>query len=891
MRWLAKISFYLKSLFLKTRLDAQLAEEVRTHVEMATEANVAKGMTPEEARYAALREFGNVAGVQERTRDEHGWVWLDGLGRDLRFSFRSLRRSTGFSAAVVITLMLCIGANTTVVSVLYGLILKPMPFPNAGQLVEVYSSLTKNNQPKRRVSVTQYLDYKANADLFEGFALWAVWTFNIGEDVDPERGIGARVTADLFPLLGIQPLLGRFYTMEESVPGRDKVLVLTQTYWEKKFRSDPSVIGRVIRLGGEPNTIIGVAPRSLEALNTDITIIKPFEWQAAQAVPQARLTQAALLYARMKPGVKPPAALTQLSTLEKRFQETDAPAGAKEYLERTGFQMGLGHVRTEQTKSVRTNLLMLQSGALFVLLLGCVNVANLMLARANARQGELAVRQALGAGRGALARQMIVEGLLLAGMGAALGLGLCWASLRLINTYTTVIVREVQPIAIDGTVLGVTLLVTLIVALLIALLPAARTWRTNLLASIQGGIRGASAGSGMRTAGGLLVTAQVALALILLVGACLLLRSFTRVLAVDPGFDADRVIQGRTVFGGPGSTPESIKSTQDLIVTRMKEISGVEEVAYVKGFPIARITNTVALPIRGLTLGKEDTFPQAAVQFVSPGYFEVMGIRLIEGRAFNVDDTRQDSRRVFVIDQNFARKHFPNRSPVGETFAFGNPNDPPEKWPMIIGVVAAAKLGGLEDDSGTPFIFAPLGVAPAFSLLLRTERPARVILPLMREKLRSVDPSAPLYIVGSLEEDLRGWKLTNRRGIMVLLGAFAGIALLLSAVGIYGMLAYDVAQRTKEIGIRGAIGATRGQIVSMILKQGLWKTGVGLVIGLGGSFFLSRYLSTLLFEVKPTDPLSFGGVTLVLLLVALLASWLPARRAAKVDPMVALRVE
>lgn len=817
-------------------------------------------------------------------------VGLEDWARDFRFSLRSLRRSAGFSAAVVVTLMLCIGANTTIMSVLYGLILKPMPFHDSGQLVEIYTSFPKNNQPKRPTSVAQYLDYKANADLFEGFALWRTWTFNIGEDQDPERGIGARVTADYFSILGVQPLLGRFYTMEESVPGNDKVLVLTQTYWENKFQADPSVIGRVLRLGGEEYVIIGVAPRSLEALNTDITILKPFEWPPQLAAPQARAALNPMMYARVKTGVDHRAALAQLTTLEQRFQEQVAPPALRYYLDRGGFQMRLGRVRVEQTKSIRTSLLLLQGGALFVLLLGCVNVANLMLARANARQAELAVRQALGAGRGALARQMLVEGLLLAGMGAALGLALCWASLRLINTYTTSIIREVQPIAIDGTVLGVTLLVALVVALLIALLPVVKTWRSNLLTSIQGGTRGASAGGGMRAASGLLVTAQVALALVLLIGACLLLRSFGRVLAVDPGFDANRVVQGRTVFGGPGDTPESIKAKQDLIVARMKEIHGVEQVAYVNGFPLSRITTTHSFPIRGSALGQEDTFPTAAVVVASPSYFEVMGIRLVEGRAFTEDDTRPQARRVFVVDENFARKYFPGRSAVGETFDFKNPNLKPEQWPMIVGVVAAAKLGGLEDASGTPFVFSPMGPASAFSLVLRTERPASVIVPLMREKLRSVDSSAPLYITGSLQENLDSM-LGNRRGVMALLGAFAGIALLLSAVGIYGMLAYDVTQRTKEIGIRGAIGATRGQIIAMILKQALWKTGVGLVIGLGGAFFLSRYLSTLLFEVQPTDPLSFAGVTLVLLLVALLASWLPAWRAAKIDPVTALRAE
>lgn len=813
---------------------------------------------------------------------------MEQWGRDLRFSLRSLRRSKGFSIAVIVTLALCIGANTTIMSVLYGLILKPMPFVDSGQLVQVYNSFPKNNQPKVRTSVAQYLDYKANADLFAGFALWTVWTFNIGEDTDPERGIGARVTADYFALLGVQPLLGRFYTMQECVPGKDTVLVLTESFWERKFKSDPAVIGRVIKLGGQAFTIIGVAPRSLEALNTDTTILKPLEWDPRLAQPQARYAQVAMMYARVKPGVAHSAALAQLATMEKRFAEV-APAGARAFLEQAGFQVGMGQVRAEQTKSVRTSLLMLQGGALLVLLLGCVNVANLMLARAHARQAELAVRQALGAGGGALARQMLVEGLLLAGTGAALGLALAWASLRLVNTYTTAIIREVNPVRLDGTVLGVTLVVTLVVAGFIALLPVVRTWRTNLLTSLQGGTRGASAGGGMRAASGLLVTAQVALALMLLTGAGLLIRSFTRVLAIDPGFDAGQVVQARTVFGFPGQTFDQVKSTQELIVERVKQIPGVERVGYTSSFPLFADFPKNTLPTRETAGGSAAALPTAYLIFASTEYFDAMGIRLLEGRTFTEADTRPGARRTFIVDQNFAKKHFPGRSAVGEIFVMGQ-NAKPEQQPLIIGVVAAAKLSGLEDVSGTPFVYGPMGTGSAFSMVVRTNRPAKVIVPLMREKLRSVDPSAPLYHEGSLAEDLSNM-LANRRGVMWLLAAFAGIALLLSAVGIYGMLAYDVTQRTKEIGIRGAIGASRGQIVAMILTQGMWKTGMGLVLGLGGAFYLSRYLSSLLFEVKPTDPLVFAGVTFLLLLVGLLASWLPAWRAARVDPVIALRAE
>lgn len=876
----------LRALVFRQKIDVEMTEEMRRHVDLQTELNLKAGMKPEDARYAALRQFGNLTTVQEECREQRSWVWLEQWARDFRFSFRSLRRTKGFTAAVIVTLALCIGANTTITSVLYGLILKPMPFRDAGQLVEVYNSFPKNGQPKTRLSIAQYLDYKANADLFEGFALWTVWTFNIGEEGDPERGIGARVTPDYFALLGVQPLLGRFYTLEECVPGKDAVLVLTETFWRKKFRGDPDVVGRVIKLGGQAFTIIGVAPRSLEALNTDTTVLKPLEWSTQQENPQARYAQVAAMYARVKPGVAHAAALAQLTALETRFKEQVAPAGARAFLERGGFQSRLGGVRAEQTKSVRTGLLLLQGGALFVLLLGCVNVANLMLARANARQTELAVRQALGAGRGALARQMLIEGVLLAGGGAGAGLAMAWGSLRLINTYTTAIVREVDPIRLDGAMLGVTLAATLAVAGFIALLPVIKTWRTNLLTSLQGGTRGASAGGGMRAASGLLVTAQVALALMLLIGAGLLIRSFTRVLAIDPGFNAAQVVQGRTVFGFPGQTQDGIKSTRDLILARMREIPGVEQVAYTASFPLFTGFPKASFPLRGASAMGTDAIPMAYVVIVSPEYFEVMGMRLLEGRNF----TEADSLRSFIVDQNFAQKYLPGRSAVGEAFQIGRSDTKPEDLPRIVGVVSAAKLSGLEDASGTPFVFMPIGTSPAFSMLLRTTRPASVIVPLMREKLRSVDSSAPLYITGSLQENLDGM-LANRRGVMWLLGAFAGIALLLSAVGLYGMLAYDVTQRTKEIGIRGAIGASRGQIVTLILRQGLLKAGLGLVIGLGGAFYLSRYLHSLLFEVKPTDPVAFTVVPLVLLAVAALASWLPARRAAKVDPVVALRAE
>lgn len=866
-------------------------EEMQRHVELQTERRIKDGMHPADARCAALREFGNVAVIQEECRDQRGWMWLENIWRDVHFSFRSLRRSPGFSVAVIITLALCIGANSTIFSVLYGLILKPLPFHDAGQLVEVYNSLLKGGQPKRMNSVVQYVDYKANADLFTGFALWRAWTFNIGEESDPDRGIGARVTADYFVLLGMQPLLGRFYTMEECAPGRDHVLVLTQSFWEKTYHADPSAIGREIRLSGELFTIIGVAPRSLESFNTDTVLLKPFEWQPEQANPQSRLSAMATMYARVKTGVALTAARVQLATLEKRFHDNVADHATRDYLDRGGYQIALGQVRAEQTKSVRTGLLLLQGGALFVLLLGCVNVANLMLARANSRQTELAVRQALGGGRVALARQLLVEGVLLAVSGAALGLALTWTSLRVINTYTTSIVREVQPVGLDASILTSTLLISLAVALMIGLLPVLRIWRLNLLEAMRSGARGTTGSGNIRSISSLLVTAQVALALVLLVGAGLLMRSFAKVMAINPGFDATRIVHGRVAFNTAYMNPTSTQAVLDQVITKMREIPGAESVSYSSHMPVAGGFPLATIPIRGTVQGKDDTFPVGRWIAVSPDFFKTMGIRLIEGRGFTEADGLPHARPAFVVDRRFAERYFPGRSAIGEMMGTPNPGQKQEEIPVIVGVVENARLNGLEDQGGQPFIYALAdGGGGGFSIEIRTMRPFAEMIASMRTKLRSVDPTLPLYQTCTLQMNL-DWAAADRRGMLWLLGAFAGVALLLSAVGIYGMLAYDVTQRTKEIGIRSAIGATRGQIVAMILTQGLWKTGAGLVLGLGAALFLSRYMRSLLFEVPPTDPLAFAGVSLLLLIVALIACWLPARRAAKVDPVIALRAE
>ncbi|MDB6167777.1 MAG: permease [Verrucomicrobia bacterium] len=865
-----------------------MADEMQAHLDGLTERNVAAGMSPEDARYSARRTFGGVEQIKERAREERRWRWAEDLGRDLRTSFRSLRRAPAFSGTVIATLALCIGANTAITTVLYEMVLRPLPFHDAGQVVEIYNSLPNAGQPKRRVSAVQYRDYQAHADLLEKVALFDGWMFNFGDDAATDRLLALRTTADYFSVMGVQPLVGRFFTAEESVPGRDDVAVLTQTFWEQHFHADQAIVGQMVRLSRRPFTIVGVAPRSLEAIGVAPVLLVPMGWSADRELPQRRLAGGVQMYARIKPGVSYGTARAQLDTLEQHARDAVADPAERSFLIRGGHRMVIGQLRAEQTKSIHHGLFLLQGAALLVLLLGCVNVASLMLARANARQVELAVRRALGAGRVALARQLFTEAALLAVSGGALGLALAWSSLRVINTYTAAIVYGSPPVTLDGEILGLTFIVSMLAAVMIGVLPVLQAWR---MTGLQAGSRGSSRSGGIRATSAVLVTTQVALALVLLVGAGLLVRSFSKVMAVNPGFDVAKVIHTRVALDSSYKNVANTQAALTRIMEKMREIPGVESAAYSSFMPGYEGLKPTGVPLRGMASGKDDTYPTAIVLDVSPEFLPTMGVRLLDGRNFTAADLLPAARKAYIIDRKFAERYFPGRSAVGQLVDLGAPDKKPEEAHVIVGVAESAKFGGLDEQGDDPYVYSAMSLRTGgMSIELRTSRKLEDMLPLMRAQVRSVDSGIPIYQVMTMQMQLDEAG-ANRRGVMWLLGAFAGIALILSAVGLCGMLAYDVTQRTREIGIRGAIGATRGQIVALILRQGLWRAGVGLVLGLGAAFFLTRYMGSLLYEVNPDDPLVFSGVALTLLLVALFASWLPARRAAQIDPIVALRSE
>jgi len=884
----------LFSLFRRRQLDAEMAEEMRAHLEMQAERNRAAGMSADDARDAALRQFGNVASVQERVREARGWTWLELAMKEIGFAIRSLRRAPGFSLAVLATLALCIGPNTAILSVLHALVLKPLPFPESERLVSIVNVAPKSGSAKRQSSVAQYLDFKAHADFFEGFAYLNSKNVNIGNDDSPFRGAGLEVSADFFSNLGIRPQLGRFFQPEEQTPGNEHVVMLTNSAWLKRYNADPRVIGREMRMDDEPYTIVGVAPASFDELFTDAEFFRPYAIRPEEANPEARYAGSVRLLGRLRPGVSLAAGEAQLDVLERSFQENYRTAQLGSFwnpADAGGYRIAVTDARQELAEPVRAPLLLLQGGAALVLLIGCVNVASLLLARANAKRPELAVRHALGAGRATLLRQMLAESFLLVGVAGVGGVGIALGMLRFMNHHLPTVVRHVPPVALNTQVLGLVLVVIGAMILAMALVPFALTWRSGLRI---GETPTASANRRSRHVLSALVLGQMAVALVLLIGAGLLIHSFARVMAVNPGFDAAQVVQGRVNLPVVRyKAPLSRIDMQQRILAAMKEVPGVEATSLSLDFGVAESFRTMPFFLRGNAAAPADA-PQPLVYLnvVSPEYFATMGIRLHDGRVFRDDDSLQRDP-VAIVDQAFAERYFPGQSAVGQELTFGAGSPPAGRpWIRIIGVVARANLTGLEARDGWPFVYLPCNQQPSqsFSVLLRSARLESDIVSEMRARLRSIDPGLPLFSTGSLAGGLDSM-LGRRRALMFLLGVFAALALLLAAVGLYGVLNYDVAQRTREIGIRGAIGATREQIVAMILRQGLMKAGAGLAIGLVGAFFFTRVLRKMLFDVSPIDPVAYGVVVALLLLVALAASWLPARRAAKVDPVIALRAE
>jgi predicted permease len=875
------------ALFRKEKLDADMAAELRAHLELQAAENEKRGMSPDEARLAARRAFGGVEQIKERCRDERtrGFVWLEQALQDLRYAARSLRRSPGFTTVVVLTLALGIGANTTIFSVVHAVLLQPLPFTEPDRLVSLRETRPEAGSTGRRtdvpVSPATFFDYRRDVGSFaQVAALSGSDLVHIGQG-EPEQLSGAFVTANFFSTLGVVPQLGRDFRTEEGQPGAEGVALLSDGMWRRRFGGDEAVIGRVITLDGRPFTIIGVLPPTLDGTALGLTRLPPQIWVplALGEAGAERGVPALGMHARLKPGATLAAAQAEVDAVMKRlaieFPATNATRG------------GLVQPLAERAiGDVRATLWLVFAAVVLVQLIACANIANLLLARASRRGAESAMRAALGATRSRLIRQFLTESLLLAVSGCVIGL---LAAILGASAFVAALpdnLPGIERVAINGPVLAFTVGVALLTGLFFGLAPAWQGAKADLQATLQtAGRSGQGGGAGHRLRAGLVV-AQVALSLMLLAGAGLVVRSFIALSGVDPGFDPRHVLTLRINLAGDTYRPAAKRTAFfEQLLPQVQALPGVEAAATVYPLPFSpSILN------RPFTLPGQPVDPKnpLAAQFniVSSDYFRALSIRLTQGRAFNERD-REGAPLVAIVNESTARRIWPGENPIGKRISTGM-GAPTER--EVVGVFADIRQRQLDGDQRLQ-ICVPSAQEPWRSayLAVRTSGTAAP-LAAIRQRVAALDPNLPITDVVAFRERVTD-SIAQRRFATGLLGAFAGIALLLAVLGIYGVMSYLVTQRTREFGIRMALGAKAGDLLQMVVRQGMRLVLIGLALGVIGSLALSRVLTGFLFGVRATDPMTFVVVSVLLAIVGGLACWLPARRAAKVDPMMALRSE
>ncbi|HEY7924375.1 MAG TPA: ABC transporter permease [Vicinamibacteria bacterium] len=813
---------------------------------------------------------------------------MEELWRDVRFAVRTLRQSPGFTLIAVATLALGIGANTAIFSVINAILLRPLPYPEAERLV--FLTEWSEQVPEMSFSVANLKDVRDQNQVFGSLVAYNGQNFILsagagagGASSQPERVNGRQVTSGIFETLGKQPIVGRAFGPEEEKAGAPGVALLGEGFWERRFGRDSGVVGQTLVLSGDPFTVIGVMPRSMHSSWRNTEIFTPLLRLEDRIGGENNRGNHPGIYVigRLKPGVDVAKARSDVKAIATRLAEKYPNSNAKQ-------SMTAEPLHEAVVGDMRPALMLLLGAVGFVLLIACANVANLLLARAAERQREIAVRLALGARRARVLRQLLTESVLLSLLGAVAGVLLGYLGLQALLASLPAGVPRVDEVKIDVVVLAVTAALAIVTGLAFGIVPAWRALSTKLHEPLKESGRGNSGGPGQHRVRNGLVIAEVSMALVLLVGAGLMLRSFYRVLHADAGFRSEGLVIANVALPQTGySEPAKRAALFERVLAELKSQPGVKGAA-------------ATLPLLG---GWQSSFsvegkpepppgqrPSADIARVSPDYFSVMGIRVLQGRVFE-DRDRDGAPTVCIVDQRFAETHWPGESPLGKRLKFGSLDSKDNPWMEVVGQVAHVKNYGVDEESRVELYLPFLqNTGSGFSLVAKTDNAAGVAAASLRAAMRAASPDIPLYQVRALDE-LVAERSAQRRLAAQLISVFAIVALVLAAVGIYGVMSYAVAQRTQEIGIRMALGAGEESILQMVLRNGATLALLGVAIGLVAAFVLARLISALLFQTSAADPPTFSLVPLLLLIVALLACYLPARRAARVDPMVALRNE
>ena len=804
---------------------------------------------------------------------------METLIQDFRYTVRVLLKKPGFTAIVVLALAIGIGANTAIFSVVNAILLRPLPYKDFDRISMIWMDNPKLGVKEDWHSYPNYVDYKQQNQVYEDMAAFNNRSFNLTGVGDPLRILGAWNTASLFSVLGVEPAIGRVFTEEEEEPGKDLVVVLSNGLWRSSFGSDPNIIGQPISMNGANRTVIGVMPAGFNFPDKTTEV-----WVPLAITPQRKQARNLISFkavGRLRPGVSMAQAWADMGAIAKRLDEQYS---------RSDYGVNLVLLRDQETRSVKPALLVLLGAVAFVLLIACANVANLLLARAAIREKEIAIRVALGARRSRIVRQLLTESAVLGLAGGAAGLLLAVWGLKILVALSPGDIPRLDQAGIDGRVLAFTLAVSLLTGLIFGLVPSLQTSKPDLNHTLKEGGRGTSRGAGGVRVRNLLVVSEIALSLVLLVGAGLLIRSFIRLQQFDLGFNPANLATMRIQLPGTKYREAAqVDAFYKQLFERIESVPGVQSVGAISTVFLSDTPNSTNFSIEGRPVPTGADSIEVPLDSVSPSYFRVMGIPLKSGREFDDRDVR-GSTPVVIVNETFVLRFFPDEDPLGKRFVYGTPG-PDNNWITIVGVVGDMRRTGF-DRPVRPETFLPQTQNPSDTLTIvaRTAGDPANLSTTLRGEVWAIDRDQSVYDLKTMDQTLSEMS-SQRRFNMLLLGVFAALALTLAAVGIYGVMSYSVAQRTHEIGIRMALGARGTDVLGMVVKRGVILASAGIGVGLIGSIALTRLMSSLLYGVSATDPLTFVVIPIVLAAVALGACFVPASRATKVDPMIALRYE